>query len=121
MYCSIRGILPSMIRRSETIFLWGIRTLMASGQPCPNLVTYNTRLVAPKDLPREYSDLLDPKWKGRLGLDTSDFEWYANLKKIWGAEKAQHFLAGGRRQEAHLVQRRALLTELWGSAEFSPL
>src|SRR5437870_3651084 len=87
----------------------------------PNLVTYNTRLVAPKDLPREYSDLLDPKWKGRLGLDTSDFEWYANLKKIWGAEKAQHFLAGVRRQEVRLVQGRALLTELLGSGEFSLL
>ena len=64
------------------------------------------------------SDLLGPKWKGRLGLDSSDFEWYANLRKIWGAEKAQKFLEGLRKQEVRLVQGRALLTELLSAGRF---
>jgi hypothetical protein len=58
----------------------------------PMIVSYNTRLVSHGELPKEYFDLLSPKWKGRLGLDSSDFEWYANLRKTWGAEKAQKFL-----------------------------
>jgi iron(III) transport system substrate-binding protein len=87
----------------------------------PMIVSYNTRLVPPGDLPKEYLDLLQPKWKGRLGLDSSDFEWYANLRKIWGTEKAQKFLEGLRRQEVRLVQGRALLTELLTGGEIAIL
>ncbi len=39
--------------------------------------TYNTRLVAKKELPKTYEDLLDPKWKGnKIGMNIGDFEWY---------------------------------------------
>jgi len=31
-----------------------------------NVIGYNTNLVAPKDAPTGYLDLLDPKWKGKL-------------------------------------------------------
>jgi iron(III) transport system substrate-binding protein len=87
----------------------------------PMIVSYNTRLVSPGDLPKEYFDLLHPKWKGRLGLDSSDFEWYANLRKIWGPEKTQKFLEGLRKQEIRLVQGRALLTELLSGGEVAIL
>ena len=34
-----------------------------------NLVLmYNTRLVRDKDAPRDYGDLLDPKWKGKIAV-----------------------------------------------------
>jgi iron(III) transport system substrate-binding protein len=85
------------------------------------VLTYNTRLVSPTELPKDYSDLLSPKWKGRLALDSSDFEWYANLRKLWGIEKAQKFLEGLRKQEVRLVQGRALLTELLGGGEVAIL
>jgi iron(III) transport system substrate-binding protein len=84
-------------------------------------VSYNTRLVPPAELPKDYFDLLQPKWKGRLGLDYSDFEWYANLRKVWGAEKAQKFLERLKRQEVRLVQGRALLTELLTGGEIAIL
>jgi iron(III) transport system substrate-binding protein len=87
----------------------------------PMVLTYNTRLVSPAELPKDYAELLNPKWKGRLALDSSDFEWYANLRKIWGAERAQKFLEGLRKQEVRLVQGRALLTELLGSGEVAML
>ena len=87
----------------------------------PMVLTYNTRLVSPPELPKEYVELLNPKWKGRLALDSSDFEWYANLRKIWGAERAQKFLEGLRKQDVRLVQGRALLTELLGGGEVAML
>lgn len=87
----------------------------------PMIVSYNTRLVPSGDLPKEYFDLLNLKWKGRLGLDSSDFEWYANLRKAWGAEKAQKFLEGLRTQDVRLVQGRALLTELLSGGEVAIL
>jgi iron(III) transport system substrate-binding protein len=84
----------------------------------PMLPSYNTRLVASKDLPKDYIEFLQPRWKGKLGLDPQDFEWYANLRKIWGAEKARQFLAGLVRQEVVLRQGRALLTDLLAAGEF---
>lgn len=87
----------------------------------PMIVSYNTKLVSPAELPKDYADLSNPKWKGRLGLDASDFEWYANLRKIWGGDKAQKFLEGLRKQEVRLVQGRALLTELLSGGEIAIL
>jgi iron(III) transport system substrate-binding protein len=87
----------------------------------PMLPSYNTQLVASKDLPKDYNDFLQPRWKGKLGLDPQDFEWYANLRKIWGTEPARKFLAGLSRQEVVLRQGRALLTDLLAAGEFSIL
>jgi iron(III) transport system substrate-binding protein len=37
---------------------------------------YNTKTVRKDELPRTYRDLLDPKWKGRLGIEGNDEEWF---------------------------------------------
>ena len=87
----------------------------------PHLVSYSIRLLAPRELPKDYFELLDPKWKGKLGMDASDFEWYANLRKFWGAEKARKLLEGLAKQDVRIIQGRALLTELLGSGEVALL
>jgi iron(III) transport system substrate-binding protein len=38
---------------------------------------YNTRLVRQEDLPRSYADLVDRKWKGKLGIEAEDLDWFA--------------------------------------------
>lgn len=40
---------------------------------------YNTNLVKKEELPRIYQDLTDPKWKGRLGIEVDDFDWFAGV------------------------------------------
>ncbi len=87
----------------------------------PFVASYNTRMASPSELPKNYFDLLDPKWKGRLGLDSRDIEWYANLKKIWGMEKTRSFFSGLVKQNVSLRSGRALLTELLAAGEFSIL
>src|SRR5262245_15208047 len=42
---------------------------------------YNTKLVRKDELPKKWSDLLDPKWKGRLGAEAASAEWYCALKE----------------------------------------
>jgi iron(III) transport system substrate-binding protein len=37
---------------------------------------YNTNTVRKDELPRTYQDLLDPKWKGRLGIEGNNEEWF---------------------------------------------
>ncbi len=49
---------------------------------------YNTKLIKKEDLPRTYEDLLDPKWKGKLGIENEAWPWYARLAKEMGEERS---------------------------------
>jgi iron(III) transport system substrate-binding protein len=48
--------------------------------------TYNTRLVKKEDLPKTYSDLANPRWKGKLGIEAEDEDWFAMAVKGEGEE-----------------------------------
>jgi iron(III) transport system substrate-binding protein len=43
--------------------------------------SYNTNLVKKSELPRRYADLTDPRWKGRLGIEAEDEDWFATAVK----------------------------------------
>jgi iron(III) transport system substrate-binding protein len=45
---------------------------------------YNTKLVPKETLPRTYKDLLDPKWKGKLGIEAKDQDWFASVVDVMG-------------------------------------
>ena len=60
----------------------------------PMLPTYNRKPVSTREILKQYSDLLEAKWKGKLGSDPREVEWYANLKKIWGADRTKKFIVG---------------------------
>lgn len=49
--------------------------------------SYNTKLVNKADLPKKAEDLLDPKWKGKLGIETGDFDWFSAVVTELGEEK----------------------------------
>ncbi len=40
---------------------------------------YNTNLVKKDSLPKTYQDLLRPEWKGKLGIEAEDFDWFAQV------------------------------------------
>ena len=52
---------------------------------------YNTSLVKKEDLPKTFQDLLDPKWKGKLGIEARVPEWYAAVAMDMGEEKGIRF------------------------------
>src|SRR6185436_277478 len=45
---------------------------------------YNTKLIKKESLPRTYRDLLDPKWKGKLGVEGKDEDWFASVVEVMG-------------------------------------
>ena len=45
---------------------------------------YNTGIVKRSELPRTYRDLLDPRWKGKLGIEAKDEDWFASVVDIMG-------------------------------------
>jgi iron(III) transport system substrate-binding protein len=40
---------------------------------------YNTNLVTKDSLPKTFQDLVRPEWKGRLGIEAEDFDWFAQV------------------------------------------
>jgi iron(III) transport system substrate-binding protein len=52
---------------------------------------YNTNLIRKDDLPKTYHDLLDPKWKGKLGIEAKVQEWYSTVVRDMGEDKGRKF------------------------------
>jgi iron(III) transport system substrate-binding protein len=53
---------------------------------------YNTSQVKKSELPKTYQDLLDPKWKGKLGIEGKDDDWFATVvHQLGGEEKGLAF------------------------------
>jgi iron(III) transport system substrate-binding protein len=48
------------------------------------IAAYNTTKVRKDELPTSYQDLLDPKWKGRLGIEADDHGWFGELSSTLG-------------------------------------
>ncbi len=55
---------------------------------CLNVLVqaYNTDLVKKSELPTSYSDLLDPRWKGRIAIAADDSAWFAGLMGALGED-----------------------------------
>jgi iron(III) transport system substrate-binding protein len=49
---------------------------------------FNTALITPADAPKSYDDLTDPKWKGKLGIEADDGNWFMSVAGAMGEDKA---------------------------------
>jgi len=83
-----------------------------------NAMAYNTQLVKTAEAPKKYEDLLAPRWKGRLGVNLQDPEWYVNLQRRWGQEKARNFLKGLAAQQPGLRDGHNITAQLLAAGEF---
>lgn len=48
---------------------------------------YNTNAVKEQELPKRWQDLADPRWKGRLGIEERDDDWFGRLAEEMGEQK----------------------------------
>ena len=48
---------------------------------------YNTNIIKPADAPKSYEDLRDPKWKGKLGIEADDANWFLSVVGFMGEQK----------------------------------
>jgi iron(III) transport system substrate-binding protein len=70
-----------LIPQARAHALWvGTRVNIVAG-------VYNTRLVKKEKLPKTYADLLDPAFKGMLGIEADDYDWFGMLMGLVGEEK----------------------------------
>jgi len=84
-----------------------------------NSMAYNTQFVKPGEAPKKYEDLLAPRWKGRLGVNIQDPEWYVNLQRRWGKEKARSFLKALAAQQPGVRDGHNITAQLLAAGEFN--
>jgi iron(III) transport system substrate-binding protein len=84
----------------------------------PNVIGYNTRMVKRTDVPKSDDDLLNPKWRGKIGMDGSKPEWFAWKLKRMGEEKGLGYIRKLGAQELRLYSGLTILTGLLAAGEF---
>jgi iron(III) transport system substrate-binding protein len=48
---------------------------------------YNTDAIKKTDLPKTWEDLLNPKWKGKLGIEATDIDWFEATVTAMGEDR----------------------------------
>ncbi len=81
------------------------------------VVGYNTAKVQRSEIPATYEGFLDPKWKGRIGLEATDAEWMATLIKTWGEAKGMDFFRRLAAMKPDVRKGHILLAELVAAGE----
>jgi iron(III) transport system substrate-binding protein len=83
----------------------------------------NTRLVAAADRPRGINDLLDPKWKGKIGIAKPLFGTTAThaacLFSIWGDEKAGKFFKDLKANDVQVLSGNKQVATAVGSGQLA--
>jgi iron(III) transport system substrate-binding protein len=76
------------------------------------LPAYNKKILPPQDVPKNWEDLLDPKWKGgKLGMTTATHH-LARLATFWGEEKGAEFAKALAGQQPALGRQPEIYTRL---------
>jgi iron(III) transport system substrate-binding protein len=81
---------------------------------------YNTRMIDRNKLPKSYLDLLDPYWKGKIGLDPLPNNFVRGARKAYGEKKALDFFQKlVETQDIQFRRGRTLQTQLLAAGEFA--
>ena len=81
------------------------------------VMAYNTNKVRKEELPKNFEGFLDPKWKGRLGIESADSEWMAAFIKIRGQEQGMNFFKKLSEMRPDVRTGHILLAELVAAGE----
>ena len=79
---------------------------------------YNTKLVRPEELPRDWNELLDAKWQGQLAIDQESYEWFAALLDSMGEDKGLRFTRQLAERGLSVRRGHTLLSQLVAAGEF---
>jgi iron(III) transport system substrate-binding protein len=83
-----------------------------------NTFAYNTELVSATEAPKTWEDLLDPKWKGRIAMDTEPDVMIEGLISAWGREKTEDYLKRLSRQNIVMRRGHTLIAQLLAAGDF---
>ncbi|HVO93437.1 MAG TPA: extracellular solute-binding protein, partial [Terriglobales bacterium] len=78
----------------------------------------NKNLVAPKDYPRSFANLLEPKWKGKLVMDNESYDLLAALLDHYGDAEGRRIAEALGKQEPGFRRGTTLVGQLVAAGEF---
>lgn len=81
-------------------------------------IAYNTKLVKKEDLPKQWKDLLHPKWKGKLAMNGNRPEWYIGLLQMMGEEEGRKYTRALAGLKPIPIESATLADELLAAGEF---
>ncbi len=84
----------------------------------PMATAYNTRQLTAQDAPKDYGDLIDPKWKGKLVMEDEEIEWFATMMGFWGEEKGLAYMQKLAAQQYTFRSGHTLMTQLVAAGEY---
>jgi iron(III) transport system substrate-binding protein len=81
------------------------------------VVAFNTAKVKREEIPKNYRGFIDPRWKGRLGIEATDAEWMATLVKLWGEPAGLAYFRKLAEMKPDVRKSHVLLAELIAAGE----
>jgi ABC-type Fe3+ transport system substrate-binding protein len=79
---------------------------------------YNTRQVKKEEAPRSVEDLVTPRWKGKLTMDSQSYVWFGTMMQYLGEEAGLRFMKRLNEQNISHQRGRRLMTQLVAAGEF---
>jgi iron(III) transport system substrate-binding protein len=83
---------------------------------------YNTKLVSAQAAPKGYADLLNPKWKGLIGMDVEPYSWfitsYRYLEGRQGVGNTADYFKKLAAQDIQWRKGHSLIAQLVAAGEF---
>jgi iron(III) transport system substrate-binding protein len=81
------------------------------------VVAFNTSKVKRSEIPATYEGFLEPRWRGRIGIEATDQEWLAALVKQWGSERGLAFFRKLAAMKPDVRKGHVLLAQLIAAGE----
>ena len=79
-----RAAYPAEYRDDKGLWVMPAATL--------NVIAYNKKMVSTGDVPKNFWDLVEPKWKGQLLMDENESKWMAGMISYYGEAKAMDLM-----------------------------
>jgi iron(III) transport system substrate-binding protein len=79
---------------------------------------YNTKHVTRAQAPKSIDDLLQPKWKGKLGMDQDADDWLAAVMDYYGDAGGREIARALGAQQLNIRKGRSLVSQLVAAGEF---
>lgn len=79
---------------------------------------YNSRQVKKEEAPRAVEDLLKPRWKSKLTMDSQSYVWFGTMMQYLGEDAGLRFMKRLNEQNVAHQRGRRLMTQLVAAGEF---